>query len=55
MNVLQYLRYYTFQKFGSDLLMAFILKCTHLENLFHHINNLHQNVEFTLEKESIGN
>ena len=26
----------------------------HLENLFHHINNLHQNIKFTMEKESNG-
>ena len=29
-----------------------ILKHTHLENVFHHINNLHQNIKFTMEKES---
>ena len=29
-----------------------ILKGTHLE--FHHINNLHQNVKFTMEEESNG-
>ena len=27
----------------------YILKHTHLENLFHHINNLHQNSKFTME------
>ena len=27
-----------------------ILKPTHLENFFHHINNLHQNIKFTMEK-----
>ena len=26
----------------------------HLENFFHHINNLHQNVKFTMEEESNG-
>ena len=26
----------------------------HLENFFHHINNLHQNIKFTMEKESNG-
>ena len=26
----------------------------HLENLFHHINNLHQNIKFTMEEESNG-
>ena len=31
-----------------------ILKRTHLENFSHHINNLHQNIKFTLEKESNG-
>ena len=27
---------------------------THLENFFHHINNLHQNIKFTMEEESNG-
>ena len=31
-----------------------ILKRTHLENFFHHINNLHQNIKFTMKKESNG-
>ena len=31
-----------------------ILKRTHLENFFHHINNLHQNIKFTTEEESNG-
>ena len=31
-----------------------ILKHTHLENFFHHINNLHQNIKFTAEEESNG-
>ena len=31
-----------------------ILKRTHLENIFHHINNLHQNVKFTMEEVSNG-
>ena len=31
-----------------------ILKCKHLENFFHHINNLHQNIKFTMEEESNG-
>ena len=26
----------------------------HLENFFHHINNLHQNIKFTMEEESNG-
>ena len=29
-----------------------ILKCTHLENVFHHINNLHQNIKLTMEEET---
>ena len=28
-----------------------LLKCTHLENIFHHINNLHQSIKFTMEEE----
>ena len=31
-----------------------ILKCTLLENLFHPIINLHQNIKFTMEQESNG-
>ena len=31
-----------------------ILKRTHLENLFHHINNLHQNIKFSMEEERNG-
>ena len=31
-----------------------ILKRSHLENFFHHISNLHQNIKFTMEKESNG-
>ena len=31
-----------------------ILKRTSLENFFHHINNLHQNIKFTMEKEING-
>ena len=31
-----------------------ILKRTHLENFFHHINNFHQNINFTMEEESNG-
>ena len=31
-----------------------ILKRTHLENFFHYINNLHQNIKFTMEEESNG-
>ena len=31
-----------------------ILKRTQLENIFHHIKNLHQNIKFTMEEESNG-
>ena len=31
-----------------------ILKRTHLENFFHHINNPHQNIKFTMDEESNG-
>ena len=31
-----------------------ILKRTHFENFFHHISNLHQNIKFTMAKESNG-
>ena len=31
-----------------------ILKRTNLENFFHHVNNLHQNIKFTMEEESNG-
>ena len=31
-----------------------ILKRTHLKNFSHHINNLHQNIKFTMEEESHG-
>ena len=31
-----------------------IIKRTHLENFFHHINNLPQNIKFTMEEESNG-
>lgn len=31
-----------------------ILKCTHLESFFHYISNLHQSINLTLDKESIG-
>ena len=31
-----------------------ILKQTHLEKFFHDINNLHQNIKFTMEEESNG-
>ena len=29
-----------------------ILKRAHLKNFFHHINNLHQNIKFTMEEKS---
>ena len=38
------------EQFVDDLYS--ILIRTHLENLFYHINNLHQNITFTLEEES---
>ena len=31
-----------------------IRKCMHLENFFHHISNLHQNIKFTMKDESNG-
>ena len=31
-----------------------IVKHTQLETFFHHINNLHQNIKFTMEEESNG-
>ena len=31
-----------------------ILKHTHLGNFFHHINNIYQNIKFTMEEESNG-
>ena len=50
MNILQYLRHYTPQIFWELFDDVYsILKRTHLENFFHHINNLHQNIEFTME------
>ena len=53
MNKLQYLRHYTlkvWERFIDDVYS--ILKRTHLENFFHHISNLHQNIKFTMEEES---
>ena len=32
-----------------------ILKCKHLENVFHRISNLYPNIKFTMEEESNGN
>ena len=40
------------ERFADDVYS--ILKRTHLENFFHHINNLHQNIKFIMEKESNG-
>ena len=40
------------ERFVDDVFS--ILKRTHLENFFHHINNLHQNIKFTMEEESNG-
>ena len=40
------------ERFADDVYS--ILKRTHLENFFHHINNLHQNIKFTMEEESNG-
>ena len=40
------------QRFVDDVYSIF--KRTHLENFFHHINNLHQNIKFTMEEESNG-
>ena len=34
--------------------MYSVLKRTHLEHFFHHTNNLHQNIKFTVEEESNG-
>ena len=31
-----------------------VLKRTHLENFSHQINNLHQNIKFSMEEESNG-
>ena len=38
------------EQFADDIYS--ILKHTHLENFFHHINNLHQKIKFTMEEES---
>ena len=40
------------EEFADDVYS--ILKRTHLENFFHHINKLHQNIKFTMEEESNG-
>ena len=31
-----------------------LLKRTHVENIFHHINNIHQNIKFTTEDQANG-
>ena len=38
------------ERFADDFYP--IVKRTHLENIFHHINNLHQNIKFTMKEES---
>ena len=40
------------ERFADDVYS--ILKRTHMENFFHHINNLHQNLKLTMEEESNG-
>ena len=40
------------ERFADDVYS--IVKRTQLENFFHHINNLHQNIKFTMEEESNG-
>ena len=40
------------ERFVDDIYS--IIKRRHLENFFHHINNLHQNIKFTMEEESNG-
>ena len=40
------------EQFADDVYS--ILKCTHLENFFHHISNPHQNIKFALVEESNG-
>ena len=40
------------ERFVDDVFS--ILKRTHLENFFYHINNLHQNIKLTMEKKSNG-
>ena len=40
------------EQFADDIYS--ISKRAHLENFFHHINNFHQNIRFTMEVESNG-
>ena len=40
------------ERFVDDIYS--FLKRTHLKNFFHHINNLHQNIKFTMEEASNG-
>ena len=41
---------YFLKKVGNNIWWYyFILKRKHLEKFFHHINNLHQNIKFTIE------
>ena len=56
MNVLQQLQHCTLQNFGNNFFddVYYILKRTHLENFFHHINNFHQNIKFSMEEKSNG-
>ena len=42
----------TWERFVDDVYS--IVKRTHLENFFHHISNIHQNIKFTMEEESNG-
>ena len=39
-----------FERFVDDVYS--ILKRTQLENFFHHVSNLHQNIKYTMEEES---
>ena len=42
-------------KFWERFVVVYsIVKHTHLENCFNHINNLHQHIRFTIEEESNG-
>lgn len=54
MNKLQYPQYQTFYKVWERFIddSNSILKCVHLDKVFHHISNLPQSVKFTMEGES---